>query len=101
MDGVLDRLGEVGLEFQRGDGDTVGEQHQVNGVLVVEAVVHLAHDPQPHLLVQALQLRVEAVAGLELAELETGVAVLEPAPQQRQRAVLVHQLGHIRQHALP
>ena len=75
-------------------GDAVDKEHQVDAVLVVEAVVHLAHHSAAHLLVAGEGLRVEAVAGLELAELEAGVAVLEAVAQERERAVLVHQLGH-------
>ena len=97
-DGVLHRLREVGLEFERGERDAVGKEHHVDAVLVVEAVVHLPHHAQPHPVVQRLQLGVKAVARLELAQLEAGVAVLEPAPQQRQRALLVQQLRHILQH---
>ena len=41
--GVLHRLREIGLEFERGERNAVGKQHHVDAVLVLEAVVHLPH----------------------------------------------------------
>jgi len=41
--GVADALGEVGLQLRRGDRNAVQEEHQVNGVLVVQRVPNLTH----------------------------------------------------------
>jgi hypothetical protein len=41
-----DALGEVGLQLDGGDRQAVEEQHEVDAVLVVQRVAHLAHDAQ-------------------------------------------------------
>jgi hypothetical protein len=41
VDGILDALREVGLEFNRGDRDTVQEQDEIDAVLVLERVPDL------------------------------------------------------------
>ncbi|OIQ64516.1 hypothetical protein GALL_539340 [mine drainage metagenome] len=44
LDGVGDVLGQVGLELSGGDRQAVDEQHEVDAVFVMQAVVQLTDD---------------------------------------------------------
>ena len=46
VDGVVDALGEVGLELDGRDREAVEEEHEVDAVLVCGRVAHLPHDAQ-------------------------------------------------------
>ena len=47
VDGVVDALGEIGLEFDRGHRKAVEEQHEVETVLVRGRIAYLPHHPEP------------------------------------------------------
>ncbi len=70
VNGVADALGEVSLELDGRDGDSVEEQHQVDRVLVVERVPHLTHHAQAVGLVAGEDVWVHAERGLELGQLD-------------------------------
>ena len=70
VDRVFDGLGVVGLEFDRGHRDAIEEQHQINAVLVVQRVLHLAHHPQAVGLVAGQDFGVEPQGWFELRHLE-------------------------------
>ena len=91
VDGVLHALGEVGLEFDRGHGQAVEEQHQVNVVFVVQRITHLAHHAQPVGAVAGQDVGVDAERRLELGELERGFEAeqLDAVAQHVQGAALV------------
>lgn len=46
LDGVVDALGEVGLELDGRDGDAVDEQHHVDAAVVGGGEVHLPDDAE-------------------------------------------------------
>ena len=78
----------------RGDGDAVDEEHEVDAALVVQRVVDLAHHPAAHLARSApASVRVEAVAGLELAEVEAGAAAFKPWRRSASEPSVVQQLA--------
>jgi hypothetical protein len=76
IDGVLDRLGEVGFEFRRGDRNPVEEQAEIEGVFGVERVAQLAHHAQPVGGVAGEQIGIHRQGGFELGQGE-GVAQAE------------------------
>ena len=89
-DGVLHRLGEVGLQLGGGDRDAVDEEHEVDAALVMQRVVDLPHHPQAHLGVAGGDLRVVPVGRLELAQLEAGADRLHRMAEDGNGAVGVH-----------
>ena len=89
VDGVLDRLGEVRLQFHGGHGQPVDEEHQVDAVLVVRRVVDLPHHPEAHLGVVGDRFGVEVVSRLELAHRQGRRRHLESVAQHRQSAAAV------------
>jgi hypothetical protein len=70
---VFDALGEVGFEFDGGDGDAVEEEDEIDRILVVEGVAHLADDAEAVGGVGFEDVGVEGDRGFELGEAE-GVA---------------------------
>ena len=108
LDGVLDRLLELALQLHRDDGDAVQEQHEVDaprlgplpfaqtaGLFEVgfgralgdmRAVDQLGHQAQDVALVHGLGLGVQAMLGLELAELKGGGLVAQLVAQHAQGA---------------
>ena len=46
LPGGLHRLGEVGLDLHRGHRQAVDEEHQIDGVLVVQGIAQLPHHAQ-------------------------------------------------------
>ena len=99
LDGVLDRLLELALQLHRDDGDAVQEEHEVDaprlglgaglcevGLGGVGAVDQLGHHAQDIALVHGLRLGVQAMIGLELAELEGGGLVAQLVAQHAQGA---------------
>ncbi len=82
--GVVYRLREISLELKCGDGNAVDKEHEVDAVLVVQAIVYLAHHSTAHLCIALRELWIETVAGFELAKGETSVAILEAVAQERE-----------------
>src|SRR5258706_857001 len=68
VDGVVDALGEVGLEFGGGHREPVEEQHEIEAVLVHGGVTHLPHHPQPVGGIAGEDVRVHRQRGLELGQ---------------------------------
>lgn len=64
VDGVLDALREVRRQFDRGDRQSVEEQHQIDAVLVALRVSHLPDDSQPIRHIPACSSGFMARAGL-------------------------------------
>jgi len=102
VDCVVDRLGEVGLEFGSGHRQAIEEQHQVDAVLVAGGVAELAHHPQAVGGVAAEDLGVEGEGRPELGQLQRpleaeqvdavaehveGAALIELGPQAVQQGV--------------
>ena len=81
-DGVVERLRVVGFELDRRDGKAVDEEYEVDRVLVLGRVVHLAHDAQTVLREAPVRLLVEGRVGRELRERERGRGLLEPLAQR-------------------
>jgi hypothetical protein len=87
LDGVIDVLREVRLEFDGGDRQAVDEQDQVDALHGVDrGVVDLPDHPQADLAVSLQRLRVQAHGRLELAHLKLRGDVLEPGAQDREHA---------------
>ncbi len=83
IDGVVDALGEVALEFGGRDWDAVEEKDEVDRVLVLERVADLANDAEAVLPVAGEDLRVRGEGRLELGELERLLEAdeLDPVPK--------------------
>ena len=87
LDGVIDVLREVGLEFDGRDRQAVDEQDQVDALQGVDrGVVHLPDHPEADLAVALQRLRVQAHGRLELAHVELSGDILEPGAQDREHA---------------
>ena len=65
---IFNALGEVGFEFDGGDGDAVEKKDEIDGVLVVERVANLADDAQTFGGVVFEDVGVEGEGGFELGE---------------------------------
>ena len=87
---VLNALREVGFQFRRGHGNAVEEKNQVDAVLVVWRVAHLAHHPQPVGGVPGQNFR-SGERGLEDGKLKRGLQAhqLHPVAQNIDGAALV------------
>ena len=102
--GVFHALLELAFQLQRGDGDAVDEQHQIQtrvvlALAVVGGIRHLRHHAQAVALVALEGVRVHAVVGLEATRLDLHPRQLEAMAQYIQGAVLLqlaHQLLHQR-----
>ena len=66
MHGVFDGLSEPRLEFGGGPGETIDEQHQIDAVSVVQAVLQLARHAEAVGLQAMLNVRVQVMVGSEL-----------------------------------
>ncbi len=96
--GVLHRLLELAFELQRGGGDAVDEQHQIQpGVVLAAARVRrirdLWHHPQAVGAVARQGLGVHLVVGPEAAQLQLHPRRLHPVAQHIQRAVALQLSG--------
>jgi len=103
VDGVFDPLGKVRLQFGRGDGDAVQEQHEIDAVLVMLRVLDLPHDAQAIGLILFDDVRVCAESRLELCERErlSQTDHLDAVAKHVERAALVHLLADtVEQHGL-
>lgn len=91
FDGVVDRLGVVGLQFDGGDGNAIEEQDQVEAVFVVEGIPLLADDAEAVGGVAVQNLLIEGEGRFELGHGEGPAEAehIEPIPQHMQRAQLV------------
>ena len=91
VDRVVDALGEVGLQLDRGHRQAVEEQHEVDAVLVVQRVAHLPHDAQAVGGVAGEDVRVHRQRRLELRQLQRlpQAEQLDAVPQHVERAALV------------
>ena len=93
LDGVLDVLSsERILEFGRKEGKAVEEEPEVQAVLVLLAVVKLAHHGKEIALVKALQLLIEAARRAEVSQPELAPGVLDALSQHIQRSAPLHLL---------
>lgn len=70
IDGVLNALCEIGLQFCRGDGHALQEEHEVGAVLVAVRVMHLPHQAQTVGVVARDDVGVHRHRRLELHQLE-------------------------------
>ena len=95
IDGILHRLGEVGLDFDGGDRDAIQEQHQIDAVLVVLGRAHLPHHAQPVALVVGEDVRVQAMGRLEPGQqqLAAHAQQVDAVAQHRQRPLVVQALA--------
>jgi hypothetical protein len=92
--GVLDRLPfERRLQLRRDDRQPVDEQHQVETIVVLPAVVNLPHHAQDVGLVQAGVFFVERGFGVEIGEVEVAAEVVHALPQDIQGAALFDLVG--------
>ena len=103
--GVFHRLLELAFQLQRGGGDAVDEQHQIQARVVftlseMRRVGHLRYYAQAVAPVALEGVRVHAVVGLEAARLDLHPRQFEAMAQHIQGAVLL-QLAHqfLYQHA--
>lgn len=67
IDGILDRLGKVALQFRRRDRQSIQKRHQIDGIFVMQRIAHLAHHPQPVCRVTDQNTGFIAKAGLNWA----------------------------------
>ena len=70
VDGIVNRLGKVGLEFDGGDGNAVEEEHEVDAVFVGERVFDLADDAKAVGGVAGHVVGIDREGGFELGEVE-------------------------------
>ena len=85
-DRVLDVLaGERVLEFGGEDRDAVQEQHEVEALLVLRAVVDLANGGEQVRRVQPPRLLVESARGAEVGEAKLAARVLEAVAEHVER----------------
>ena len=91
VDGVADALGEIGLQFDRGDRQAVEEQHEVDAVLVVQGIMHLPHHAQPVGGVAGEDVGIDGQRRFELRQLQRLLQAeqFDAVPQHVQRAALV------------
>ena len=80
---IVNVLGEVGFQFDRGHGDAVEEKNQVDAVFVVQRVTNLPHHPQSVVVVSPHDVGVHGQGGLELGHLHFRAKTqhIEPLPQ--------------------
>src|SRR3989338_5902202 len=84
---VCDALtGELVLELHSEDGQAIQEEHHINAVLVLPAVLELAGDAEYVCRKEPLCFLVHAGCRLEVREHEITAVVLHPAPQDIQHA---------------
>ena len=57
LNGIVDRLRELGLDLRCCNGDSVDEEHQVQGFLSGRLVMHLVHDAKDVRIIEQLLLR--------------------------------------------
>ena len=89
-DGILDVLaGQRVLQFRGENGQAVQEEDQVQAVLVLQAVVHLAADRKEVAGVELAIRLVQPAGRPEVGELEFAAVALDPLPQDVQRAALL------------
>lgn len=96
VDGVLQDLGEVGLQLHGRDRHAVQIEHQVEAVLVGGRVAHLPRHPQAVGLIAAGDLGVHAHGRLELRQVQPPAQPhhVEPAAQHVQHAPVVERLAN-------
>ena len=87
--------GERVLQLQRGDGDAVQAEGDIERLLRARREVQLPGQPQAVRGVARLQLRVELVRRLEVGRVQRPPIALEAMAQRRQRAVGVHPLAQV------
>ena len=87
--------GERVLQLQRGDGDAVQAQGDIERLLRTRREVQLPGQPQAVRGVTRLQLRVQLVRRLEVGHVQRSPVALEAVAQCRQRAVGVHPLAQV------
>ncbi len=97
LDGLtVERILELGGE----DRDAVEEQHEVETVLVLLAVMKLANHGEEIRRVQASRLLVEPARGTEVGEVELAARVLEAVAQHVKRAAPLDLIGKTLQELL-
>ena len=93
---IFHRLaGERVLQLQRGDGDAVQAEGDIERFLRARREVQLPGQPQAVRGVARLQLRVQLVRRLEEGRVQRPPVALEAVAQRRQRAVGVHPLAQV------
>ena len=87
--------GERVLQLQRGDGDAVQAEGDIERLLRTRREVQLPGQPQAIRRVARLQLRVELVRRLEVGRVQRPPIALEAVAQRRQGAMGVHPLAQV------
>ena len=94
VNGVLHRLaGERVLQLGRKEGQAVQKDRQVQAVLVLLAVLKLAHYRKLITFVQKLRIGVEASGRAEIGQMELAAQIFEAIAQHIQRAAAGNFLG--------
>ena len=94
IDRIVDALGEIGFQFDRGDRDSVQEQHQIDAVLIGRGILHLLHHSQAIGTVTGHDVGIHGISWFELSHPQRTAKPqhIKAVPNDVQRSLLIERI---------